>query len=156
MAPLHRRRAARSRGFSRRACWCEACFGPDVSRAVTFASCLLVLACTRTQQGRVYSLQDGHSARVTARRPFGGGGTLDAELPDGRRCSGPFRPVPVGSVASLGACQVPLTENAEASVALLTCGAGGVLRCTLARRYDDGLSYGACEDGRGARYDVVF
>jgi hypothetical protein len=115
-----------------------------------------VVGCARTQQGRVYSMADGRTSLVVVERPFGGNGSLRTALPDGEICSGDFSEVAFSDVAGMAACNVPLTDNAEAGIAVLTCRTGNVLRCTLARRYDDGFSYGACKDQRGAEYNLMF
>jgi hypothetical protein len=101
-------------------------------------------------------MADGKSAVIVARDPPGVGGTLQASLPGGESCSGNFSNVGVRDAGALCAFDVPLTEHSEASLAVLTCNRGRVLRCALASRYDGGFSYGACKDAQGQEYSVVF
>jgi hypothetical protein len=49
-----------------------------------------------------------------------------------------------------------LTENSTASLALVDCGAGHVLKCTLASRKWDQFSYGECQDQQGTPYSLIF
>jgi hypothetical protein len=44
----------------------------------------------------------------------------------------------------------------SATLATLTCGRGGVLRCTMARRTGGVFSFGDCKDADGNEYKLRF
>jgi len=117
-----------------------------------------MVGCVGTQRGQIYSMKDGRSSVVIAEHPSSSGGTLHASLPTGESCQGSFSEVDVPEVQRLGAGAgtVPLSANSAASIAVLNCGNSHVLRCTLARRYSEGFSYGACKDEGGNEFSLLF
>jgi hypothetical protein len=128
-------------------------------RSHSFVAALPLLAstaCATTQIGRIYRLNDGSSALVVAHHPIGPSRTLDATLPDGSTCAGDYTEVTPAELRRTAHPDVPLTEYAEPSVAVLVCAPNHVLRCTLASRLEQGLSYGSCSDEKGAEYALVF
>lgn len=127
-----------------------------IDRTVVVLAPLLALGCMGAQQGHIYSMADGRSATVVAERPSSSSGAIRASLPTGEACHGEFSEVDVNDAARLGACEVPLSANSEASLAVLFCGKDHVLNCTLARRTDDGFSYGACKDRQGNEFSLLF
>lgn len=128
------------------------------SRAVlwSLAAATCALGCMTTQVGRIYNMRDGRSAPLVANDPQAYGGELHASLPTGESCRGQFSEVDVDEASRLNLAEVPLSENAEASLAVLFCGRDHVLRCTLARRENEGFSYGACRDRLGNEFSLMF
>jgi hypothetical protein len=118
----------------------------------------LTVGCVGTQRGQIYSMKDGRSSVVVAEHPSSSGGTLRASLPSGESCHGSFSEVDVPDAQRLGAGggTVPLSANSAASIAVMNCGPNRVLRCTLARRYSEGFSYGACKDEGGNEFSLLF
>ena len=127
-----------------------------IDRTVVVSLPLLALGCMGSQQGHLYSMADGRSAAIVAEHPSASAGTLRASLPTGEACHGEFSEVDVNDATRLGACEVPLSYNSEASLAVLYCGKDHVLNCTLARRIDDVFSYGACKDRQGNEFSLLF
>ena len=127
-----------------------------IQRTVAALLPVLAFGCMGTQQGRIYSMADGRTATVVAEHPSSSSGSLRASLPTGEACHGEFSQVDVNEASRLGACEVPLSTNSEASLAVLFCGKDHVLNCTLARRLDDGFSYGACKDRQGNEFSLLF
>ncbi|HEV8549943.1 MAG TPA: hypothetical protein VGQ57_12960 [Polyangiaceae bacterium] len=127
-----------------------------VGRALAALLPLAALGCLESQQGEIYNMKDGRSATVVAEHPASSKGTLRASLPTGEACRGSFSQVDVAEASKFGQNPVPLSGNAEASLAVLYCGDDHVLRCTLARREDEGFSYGACRDRIGNEFSLLF
>jgi hypothetical protein len=127
-----------------------------VGRALGLFLPFAALGCLHSQQGEIYSMKDGRSAAIVAERPSAAAGTLRASLPTGEACRGSFSQVDVAEASRLGQNDVPLSGNSEASLAVLYCGNDHVLRCTLARREDEGFSYGACRDTAGNEFSLLF
>ena len=123
-----------------------------VARLLPFA----VMGCMKTQEGRIYSMSDGRNAALVAEHPLSSGGELRTALPTGESCSGRFSEVDVDEAVRLGVGDVPLSANSEAGLAVLFCGSGRVLHCTLARRENERFSYGACTDPHGNEFSLIF
>jgi hypothetical protein len=117
---------------------------------------LATCACATTQIGRIYRLNDGATTPIVAYHPLGPTRTLSARLPDGTTCAGNYADVTPAELARSSHQALPLSDYAEPAVAVLVCEPRNVLRCTLASRLEQGLSYGACSDEKGAEYALVF
>jgi len=56
----------------------------------------------------------------------------------------------------LGAPPMPIRNSEAATVATLSCGRGGTLRCTLSRKEGGVFSFGECKDAEGNEYKLRF
>jgi len=83
-------------------------------------------------------------------------GEIHGALPDGSRCDGAFSSVTTQNARELSGSDVLFSDNADASIAVLRCATGAILRCALTGREGAGFSYGACRDQQGYEYAVVF
>jgi hypothetical protein len=126
------------------------------SSSVGAVALLAASACATTQTGRLYRLSDGTTAPIVAYHPIGPTRTLNATLPDGTTCAGNYADVTPAELARSRQPEIPLTDYAEPALAVLVCQPRHVLRCTLASRLENGLSYGSCADEKGAEYALVF
>jgi len=112
--------------------------------------------CMGTQAGHLYNMKTGQTSTIQMESPEYSNGKVKGTLPDGASCEGQFSEVSAENARKITTVSPMLTENSVASVAVLNCGAGKVLRCTLARRQWREFSYGECQDQQGAEYSLVF
>ena len=112
--------------------------------------------CFGSQQATLYNMKDGSTAALVLESPMSSAGAVTGNLPNGTKCRGSFSTLDPANAAKLASSEVMFTENAGASVAVMSCDSGTVLRCTLARRSGDAFSYGECHDQGGAEYSMVF
>ncbi len=117
---------------------------------------LLLVGCMGTQAGHLYDMKTGQSSTIQLEAPEYSNGKLKGTLPDGASCDGQFSEVSTQDARKITLATPMLTENSVASVAVLNCGSGKVLRCNLARRQRSEFSYGECLDQQGATYSLVF
>jgi len=120
------------------------------------AATLLVAGCAATQSGHLYDMKTGQQSVLHMDDPRSTNGNVSATLPDGASCQGQFSELSNENARQVTTVQPKLTENSVASVAVMQCGPGRVLRCTLARRPWHEFSYGECQDQQGAAYSLVF
>jgi len=83
-------------------------------------------------------------------------GNVEGTLPDGALCEGQFSEVSNEDARQVAGVSPMMTENSVASVAVMNCGTGRVLRCAIARRQWRQFSYGECQDQQGTDYSLVF
>ncbi len=122
-----------------------------------WTSLVLPLAgCMGTQAGHLYNMKTGQSSTVQMDPPQYSNGNVKGTLPDGSACDGQFSQISTENAQRVSTVAPTLTENSMASVAVLTCGAGRVLKCTLARREWEQFSYGECQDQQGTPYSLIF
>lgn len=112
--------------------------------------------CALHQTGQLYELKTGRATNVSVDSPSASGGKVRGQLPGGSKCDGSFSLVSPENARELTNFQLPFSDAAEATVALMQCSSGVVLRCTLARRPGNGFSYGECKDQRGVEYAMMF
>jgi len=112
--------------------------------------------CAGTQNGHLYNMKTGQSSTLQIGSSGYSNGSVKGSLPDGSPCEGQFSNVSVENARSVSGVSPMLTENSVASVALMNCGAGRVLKCTLARRQWEQFSYGECQDQQGTPYSLIF
>lgn len=117
---------------------------------------LLLGGCMASQQAKLYNMKDGSSATLLVDNPGASAGSVSGKLASGAACRGSFSELDPVNARKLSSSEVVFTDNALASVAVLSCDSGTVLRCTLARRTGESFSYGECRDQAGAQYDMVF
>lgn len=108
------------------------------------------------QSGRLYDMKTGQQTVVHVDSSRATNGGLKATLPDGAICEGQFSDLSVDNARRIVTSSAMLTENSQASVAVMNCGPGRVLKCTLARRPMQDFSYGECEDQSGSQYSLIF
>ncbi len=113
-------------------------------------------ACAASQQATMYSMKDGSTAALVVDSPTSDAGSVTGKLPNGSSCHGSFSTLDPANASKLAGPEMVFTENAGASVAVMSCDSGTVLRCTLARRGGEAFSYGECRDQGGAEYSMVF
>jgi hypothetical protein len=116
----------------------------------------LLAGCMGTQAGHLYDMKTGQTSMIQMEAPEYSNGNVKGTLPDGASCDGHFSEVSTENARKITTVTPMLTENSVASVAVLNCGSGKVLRCTLARRQWHEFSYGECQDQQGAEYSLVF
>ena len=109
-----------------------------------------------TQTGHLYNMQTGQASTIQMESPGYSNGHVRGVLPDGSACEGPFSQASVDNAQLASTVSPALTENSLASVAVMNCGSGHVLRCTLARRESQEFSYGECQDQQGTEYSLIF
>ena len=112
--------------------------------------------CMGTQAGHLYNMKTGQSSSLRMESAAEANGNVKGTLPDGSACEGQFSTVSKENAQRVSTVSPTLTENSMASVAVLTCGAGRVLKCTLARREWEQFSYGECQDQQGTPYSLIF
>ena len=117
---------------------------------------LLLGGCVGSQQAQMYSMKDGSAATLVLDSPEASAGSVSGKLATGASCHGSFSTLDPVNAKKLASPEMVFTENASASVAVLSCDSGTVLRCTLARRTGESFSYGECRDQGGAEYSMVF
>jgi hypothetical protein len=123
---------------------------------LSIVGCALLGGCMSPQQAKMYSMKDGSTAALVVDNPSGSAGSVSGKLASGAACHGSFSTLDPESAQKLSSAEVVFTENAVASVAVLSCDSGTVLRCTMARRSGEGFAYGQCHDQGGAEYSMVF
>jgi len=101
-------------------------------------------------------MKTGQISQLQADAPEYSNGNVKVALPDGASCDGHFSEVSAESARKITTVTPMLTENSVASVAVLNCGSGRVLQCTLARRQWREFSYGECQDQQGTEYSLLF
>ena len=112
--------------------------------------------CALHQTGQLYELKTGKATSVSVDSPYASAGQVHGQLPDGGQCDGAFSLVSPENARQMTNAEVPFSDNADASVAVMQCASGVVLRCTMARRPGSGFSYGACKDQHGVEYAMMF
>ena len=112
--------------------------------------------CMGTQSGHLYNMKTGQASTIQMESPETSNGKVKGTLPDGVACEGQFSEISAENARKITTVSPVLTENSVASVAVLNCGAGKVLQCTLARRQWREFSYGECQDQQGSQYSLVF
>ncbi|HYQ02193.1 MAG TPA: hypothetical protein VER96_26140 [Polyangiaceae bacterium] len=117
---------------------------------------LLLSGCVGSQQAQMYSMKDGSTATLVLDSPSASAGSVSGKLASGANCRGSFSTLDPANAKKLASPEMVFTENASASVAVLSCDSGTVLRCTLARRTGEAFSYGECRDQGGTQYSMVF
>lgn len=117
---------------------------------------LLLSGCLGSQQVQMYSMKDGSASALVVDNPGASAGSVTGKLANGASCHGSFSTLEPGNAKKLAGPEMMFTESASASVAVLSCDSGMVLRCTLARRTGESFSYGECRDQGGAEYSMVF
>ena len=123
---------------------------------LTVTGSLLLGGCAGSQQAQLYSMKDGSASALVVDSPGASAGAVTGKLANGANCHGSFSTLDPANAQKLASSPVVFTTNAEASVAVLSCDSGTVLRCTLARRTGETFSYGECHDQGGAEYSMVF
>lgn len=117
---------------------------------------LCASGCTLKQTGRLYEMRTGRASTFLVEDAEYASGKLHGTLPDGARCDGAFGEVTTDNARELAAPDILLSDNADASIAVLHCATGAILRCALTGRPGAGFSYGACRDQQGSEYAVIF
>jgi len=112
--------------------------------------------CMGTQSGHLYNMKTGQASTIQMESPETSNGKVKGTLPNGVACEGQFSEISTENARKITTVSPMLTENSVASVAVLNCGAGKVLQCTLARRQWREFSYGECQDQQGSQYSLVF
>jgi len=116
----------------------------------------LLGGCAGSQQARMYSMKDGSASTLVVDGPGASAGAVTGKLANGASCHGSFSTLDPVNAKKLASPEMLFSDNAVASVAVLSCDSGTVLRCTLARRSGESFSYGECRDQGGAEYSMVF
>ncbi len=117
---------------------------------------MFVAGCAGSQSGHLYNMKTGEESVLHMDDPRSTNGHVSVTLPGGATCQGQFSEVSNENARQVTTVQPKLTENSVASVAVLNCGPGRVLRCTLARRPWHEFSYGECQDQQGTAYSLIF
>jgi hypothetical protein len=112
--------------------------------------------CACSQQAKLYNMQNGSASALVVDSPGASAGAVSGKLASGAACHGSFSTLDAANAQKLSSADVLFTDGAVASVAVLSCDSGTVLRCTMARRGGESFSYGECRDQGGAEYSVVF
>ncbi|HET7540932.1 MAG TPA: hypothetical protein VFK05_13710 [Polyangiaceae bacterium] len=123
---------------------------------VIVATSVLLSGCVGSQQAQLYSMKDGSTSTLVLDSPGASAGSVSGKLASGARCHGSFSTLDPANAKKLASPEMVFTDNASASVAVLSCESGTVLRCTLARRSGETFSYGECRDQGGTEYSMVF
>jgi hypothetical protein len=123
---------------------------------VALLAALISAACMAEQSGRLYDMKTGRQSEVKVDSARSTNGIVKATLPDGAACEGQFSEVSQENAQRITSRPAMLTENSEASVAVMNCGPGRIVRCTLARRPMQLFSYGECQDQQGSQYSLIF
>ncbi|HVY29441.1 MAG TPA: hypothetical protein VHB79_22940 [Polyangiaceae bacterium] len=129
----------------------------NISRLVALlAGAATVAGCGLHQTGQLYEIKTGRATNVSVDSPYASAGKVHGQLPGGVQCDGIFSLVSPENARQMTDFQVPFSDNADASVAVMQCASGDVLRCTMARRPGSGFSYGSCKDQKGVEYAMMF
>jgi hypothetical protein len=123
---------------------------------LTLLGGLFLSGCVGSQQAHLYSMKDGSTATLVVDSPGASAGSISGKLASGASCHGSFSTLDPANAKKLASPEMVFTENASASVAVLSCDSGTVLRCSLARRTGESFSYGECRDQGGTQYSMVF
>jgi len=115
-----------------------------------------VSGCALHQSGQLYEIKTGRASIVSVDAPYASAGKVRGQLPGGAQCDGTFSLVSPDNARQMTDFAVPFSDNADATVAVMQCATGVVLRCTMARRPGSGFSYGECKDQQGAEYAMMF
>ena len=124
--------------------------------AVGVLSVAALSGCALHQSGQLYEVKTGHASTVSVDSPYASAGKVHGQLPDGGQCDGIFSLVSPENASQMTNFEVPFSDNADATVAVMHCNNGAVLECSMARRPGSGFSYGACKDQRGVQYAMMF
>ena len=125
-------------------------------RPLSILGVLCVSACAFNQTGQLYEMKTGRASRMSVYDADYASGEIHGALPDGSRCNGSFGSVTTENARKMTAPDILFSDNADASIAVLRCARGAILRCALAARPRMGFSYGACTDQRGSEYLFLF
>lgn len=112
--------------------------------------------CALHQTGQLYEVKTGRTANVAVDSPYASAGKVRGQLPGGSTCEGTFSLVSSENARQMTNFSVPFSDNADATVAVMNCTSGILLRCTMARRPGSGFSYGECKDQSGVEYAMMF
>lgn len=112
--------------------------------------------CALHQTGQLYEIKTGRTANVSVESPNSSAGKVRGQLPGGTQCDGIFSLVSPENARQMTDFEIPFSDNADATVAVMQCSTGVVLRCTMARRPGSGFSYGECRDQQGVEYAMMF
>jgi hypothetical protein len=112
--------------------------------------------CMAEQTGHLYDMKTGRQSNLHVDSAVSSNGAVKTTLPDGAACEGQFSEVSKENAERITKVPPMLTENSQASVAVMSCGGGRVLTCTLARRPMRQFSYGECQDQQGSQYSLIF
>lgn len=123
---------------------------------LTLLGGILLSGCVGSQQAQMFSMKDGSAATLVLDHPGASAGSVSGKLASGASCRGSFSTLDPANAQKLASREIVFTESASASVAVLSCDSGTVLRCTLARRTGEAFSYGECRDQGGTEYSMVF
>jgi len=123
---------------------------------ISLVGSLILGGCMASQQATMYNMKDGSTATIVVDTPNLSAGSVTGKLASGAACHGSFSTMAPEAAQKLSSAQVLFTENAVASVAMMSCDSGAVLRCTMARRTGEAFAYGECKDQGGVEYDMVF
>ena len=123
---------------------------------LTLIGSLLLGGCFGSQQAQMYNMKDGSTSTLVVDSPGASAGSISGKLASGGSCHGSFSTLDPANAEKLASPEMMFTDNATASVAMLSCESGKVLRCTLARRTGESFSYGECRDQGGTEYSMVF
>lgn len=115
-----------------------------------------ISGCALHQSGQLYEIKTGRAANVSVDSPYASAGKVRGALPGGTPCNGIFSLVSPENARQMTNYQIPFSDNADATVAVMQCSSGVVLRCTMARRPGSGFSYGECKDQQGVEYAMMF
>lgn len=115
-----------------------------------------ISGCALHQTGQLYEIKTGRATHVSVDSPYASAGKVQGQLPGGGQCDGVFSLVSPENARQMTNFEVPFSDNADATVAVMQCSSGVVLRCTMARRPGSGFSYGECKDQRGVEYAMMF
>jgi len=108
------------------------------------------------QTGQLYEIKTGKMSSVSVDSPYASAGKVRGQLPGGKQCDGVFSLVSSENARRMTNFEIPFSDNADATVAVLQCSSGVVLHCTMARRPGSGFSYGECKDQQGVEYAMMF
>lgn len=115
-----------------------------------------ISGCALHQTGQLYEIKTGRATNVSVDSPYASAGKVRGQLPGGTQCNGMFSLVSPENARQMTNFEVPFSDNADATVAVMQCSSGVVLRCTMARRPGSGFSYGECKDQQGVEYAMMF
>lgn len=127
-----------------------------VVKVLAVAGAVVVSGCGLHQSGQLYEIKTGRTANVAVDSPYASAGKVRGQLPGGSACEGSFGLVSSENAREMTNFELPFSDNADATVAVMNCASGIVLRCTMARRPGSGFSYGECKDQSGVEYAMMF
>jgi len=112
--------------------------------------------CALHQTGQLYEIKTGRTTNVSVESPYASAGKVHGQLSGGTRCDGVFSLVSPENARQMTKFEIPFSDNADATIAVMQCASGAVLRCAMARRPGSGFSYGECRDQQGVEYAMMF